>query len=278
VSDCSLLGNQRTGILGYYLREGRAGDYIANQIVNCTIAGGGNGMEFEQTIVANVIGCSVYHAKGVGYYVHSASNSISITGCRTFQITGTAVVVDDSHEFNCAGNIFCWSTEDGIVVRQSNWGTIVGNNVIDNGSYNPGGPNFQKHVSDAGPDKVLRDGIRLESCRGWSVTGNALFNWSICPPMNTPIRETGDSSDNVVAANNVNYYDNSTAIETSGARTGTYGNLGWGPSPHNSHGRPVDNPFLQSFRPEVTDRLIDEDWELDAYVEPAIELPRPPEE
>jgi hypothetical protein len=54
------------------------------------------------------------------------------------------VVADHSHEFNLSSNIFCWHERHGVLIQDRNWGTIAGNEVIDTGSYNPGGVDHVK--------------------------------------------------------------------------------------------------------------------------------------
>ena len=124
VNGCKIGGTGKSGILIKNLEEGgRGGDYVPSLVTNCIVYACGKGIECERSLVVNITDCQVYQTKSHGFYIHSKSNSVIISGCRTFQITGNAVNVDESHEINISSNIFCWHTEEGIVLNNVIWGT-----------------------------------------------------------------------------------------------------------------------------------------------------------
>jgi len=129
VAGCRLAGNAEGGLLLRRLKKGRAGDYISNTVRNCLVYGGGCGIECDNAVVVNLLGCTVYQSGKTAFYLHDDTNSVLINECRTFQITGSAVRAVRSHELNVSGNIFCGHTEHGIVIEECSWGAIVGNNV-----------------------------------------------------------------------------------------------------------------------------------------------------
>jgi hypothetical protein len=255
VSGSTLAGNRRANLYMDDMDMGRYGDFVPNLVSNCTIYGGGKGIECRKTIVLNIVGCAVYQTGDVGYHLHSRSNSVAITGCRSFQITGPAVLVEDTHELNLTGNIFCWHTDHGVIIRDCYWGTISGNNVIDTGSLNTGAQNFTVKMADAGADAPNLDGIRLESTRGFNVTGNTIFNWSLCPPMRYGVYEDASSFNNTITGNNVNYYVDA-AVHAGGKGTETCSNVGYGDRPYDR--MDTLSRWIQTFRPELTARFIEE--------------------
>jgi hypothetical protein len=254
VRGCRLAGNAEAGIRFHKLKKGRAGDYIANTISDCIIYGGGRGIDCEEAIVVNIVGCTVYQSKDTAYYLHRDTNSVLISGCRTFQITGSAVVVEDSHELNVTGNIFCWHTGHGIVVRGARWGAITGNEVIDTGSYNPGAADQAVALADVADKLTPCDAIRLLDVRGFSVTGNTLFNWPQGTRLAAGVREDNRSRMNLIANNNINYYGEADVV-SEGRDSVVAGNVGHGDEPHRGSS---SYPWCQSFRTELTDRFIAE--------------------
>jgi hypothetical protein len=108
VRGCKLADNSRSGLLMDHLFEkGRVGDFIPNLVTNCIAYGGGHGFQTIRTIVANFVGCQAFQTRLCGFRIEGVSNSVALTGCRTFKIVGDAVSVEASHEFNATGNIFC---------------------------------------------------------------------------------------------------------------------------------------------------------------------------
>ncbi|HLL88897.1 MAG TPA: right-handed parallel beta-helix repeat-containing protein, partial [Tepidisphaeraceae bacterium] len=217
-------GNRRAGIVVDDLWIGRGGEWVPCLLSNCIVYGGGHGIEFRRAIVVNVVGCAVHQSGGHAYYLRDSSNSVVLSGCRSFQVGGDAVHVDGSHEFNATGNIFCWHRGDGIVLRDVAWATIAGNNVIDSGV----------RVPDGG----LRRGIVIAGdTRGAQVTGNALFNWGDQCPMAEGIVEEPTAHDNAVVGNNINYTAGA-ALDCHGARSTVASNVAVAAAAHVSMGRP----------------------------------------
>ncbi|MGJ3242622.1 MAG: right-handed parallel beta-helix repeat-containing protein [Opitutales bacterium] len=95
VSGCRLADCGRAGV---HCRDnaghGRGGDFVPNLITHCMAYRGGVGFEIEKTIVLNVIGCVVYQSRGYGFHIHRNSNSVVLSGCRTFQILATGNTVN----------------------------------------------------------------------------------------------------------------------------------------------------------------------------------------
>jgi hypothetical protein len=256
IQGCSIAGCKGVAIKLENLQEGPVGDYLPNTVSGCMIYGGGKGIECQNAIVVNLIGNSLYHCHGVGFHVHSYSNSVLITGCRTFQITGIAVLVDHSHEFNCSSNIFCWHTEEGIVIRDAAWGVISGNEVIDNGSHNHGGPNHAIKFAEL-EELPNFDAIRMEQSRGYSVTGNTIFNWGLAPAIKAGIREDERCYSNTIIANNVNYYKEN-ELRALGRGSVTALNLGHMSPPHDVEDIDPMQMNCQSFQPQRTEKFISE--------------------
>ena len=210
----------------------RAGFCAPNLLSNCTIFGGGKGIELDGTTVANIVACTVYQTHDIGFHIHNTSNSVLISGCRTFQITGPAVVVEDSHEFNLSSNIFCWHTEHGIITNNARWGTIVGNEIIDTGSWNSELPVVNATSSELlSEDFEPFNGINMIKTHGYAVTGNSIFNWQICPPMKYGIYEDEASRKNVITGNNINLFSEDSVL-TLGEETVDKDNVGEASSPH----------------------------------------------
>jgi hypothetical protein len=208
VEGCEVGGNSVSNIyLEQLAKKGMYGDFLPNTISGNTIVGGGKGIETKRAIVANIIGCTVYQTNDVGIHLHSISNSILVSGCRTFQITGHALLVEDSDELNVSSNIFCWHTGSGIVVRNSAWGTISANEFIDNGSYNPNVLNNTITYEEVAEPYELKDGVVLNNVSGYSVGNNTIFNWGVCPKMSNGIVEDALSYNNIISNNNINYFE-----------------------------------------------------------------------
>jgi hypothetical protein len=194
ISSCQLADNGRANIYCQKLIDGsRGGDFLPNLINNCTIYGGGHGIECDFAIVLNIVGCVVFQAKEYGYYIRNSSNSVLISGCRTFQIEKHAVVVDKSHEANISSNIFCWHRGHGIVFRESAWATVTANNIIDTGVRTRDGAEMTGIVVE-------------DTCRGIQITGNNLFNVGDQVPMRNGIMEDESCHSNQIVSNNINYF------------------------------------------------------------------------
>jgi len=198
INDCTAAGNKRANIYTDSLFWSRAGEYMPNLITNCITYGGWNGIECNKSIVLNIVGCVVHQPENFGYYIHNVSNSVLLTGCRTYQTQNDAVVVEQSHEINISSNIFCWSRGKGIVLRGVDWGTISANNIIDSGSERYG--DFPGVGDAIGLELVMKT-------RCVQVTGNNIFNWGGQGIMKHGIFEDETCFQNSFIANNINYYE-----------------------------------------------------------------------
>lgn len=265
IRGCSLAGNKKANIfMDHLANEGRSGDFIPNLISNCIIYGGGKGIECERTIVLNIVGCEVFQTEDIGYHIHTTSNSVLVSGCRTFQIGADAVVVEETHEFNLSSNIFCWATGHGVVIKDAGWGTICGNEIIDVGSYNSGDENFTTYFKDIPEDVKQYNGIELHKTRGYNITGNTIFNWGVAPKMEYGIFEDTDSSSNVITSNNVNFFSKKDVL-SKGEDTVVNNNVGFADTPHAGQGyekieeiKNHSTRICQSFEVELTKKFIEE--------------------
>jgi hypothetical protein len=215
--------------------------------------------------VLNIIACNIYQTSDIGIHLYNMSNSILVSGCRTFQISSDALVVEGAHELNVTGNIFCWSTGHGMVIRDAAWGTICGNNIIDNGSYNPGGVNFKSNFEDVSEEMPLMNGICLSKVRGFNVSNNTIFNWELAPKMLYGIHEDSSCFRNVIEGNNINYYLEADVL-SEGQQTVVSNNVGLPDDTYfeidefskrqsiKGHFRPGT---IQSFQPELIQQYID---------------------
>jgi hypothetical protein len=254
ISGCHLAGNKKANLHCKLLTKGRIGNFLPNLVSDCVIYGGGKGIELSRVIVMNISDCIVHQTKEPAFHLHSRTTSVLITGCRTFQITGPAVLVERCNEFNCSANIFCWQTEQGILVKGSNWGTITGNEIMDSGSYNSGEVDEETHMEDLPPDLQLYDGIELSDVHGYHVGGNTIFNWKVAPLMRNGISEDNTSSKNIIVNNNINYYSEADVV-SEGKETYVQGNVSEKDESHEEmKGRAV---WIQSFKTEWTDQYID---------------------
>ena len=198
INNCTAADNAAANIYTDSLFWSRAGEFMPNLITNCITYGGGNGIETNKSIVLNIIGCIVHQPKNYGYYIRNISNSVLISGSRTYQTQNDAVVVENSHEINISGNIFCWSRGKGIVLNGVSWGTISGNNIIDSGSEQYGG---FPGVGDA-------IGIHLkEATQSIQITGNNIFNWGGQGIMKYAVFEDESCENNSFTSLNLNFYE-----------------------------------------------------------------------
>lgn len=213
IRSCRLVNNKRAGIfLEKFDGDGRAGDFIPNLVTNCTIYGGGYGIECDKAILANIIGCQIFMTSLPAIYAYNFSDSVLINACRAFQIRNDAVVFENAHEVNISGNIFCWVEGNGIVLNGTTWGTVSGNQCIDSGHVNippeAGEPYSLMVDIPEGMDVMsdLKCGIRMiNGARGLSISDNAIYNWGTNPPLLHGIYEDDTCSNNLIAGNNLNY-------------------------------------------------------------------------
>ncbi|RKN83445.1 right-handed parallel beta-helix repeat-containing protein [Ulvibacterium marinum] len=257
-----------SGISGIFVlnidQGGRGGDFVSNLISNCIIYGGNKGILTDRTMVLNITGCQVYQTKGVAFHISNWSNSVAITGCRTFQISDDAVVVEGSHEINMSGNIFCWHTGNGIVLKNAVWGSITGNNIIDTGSVNvfdetedkfikSGDRPFQKPIEDENAYTLYTAIVIKEESKGLVVGNNAIFNWHVLPPMKHGITEDSSCINNVITDNSINFCKDE-GVVANGKGSKISNNMVYG-----------DEPYIQPhvkkyqfFDPRVLNSFIEE--------------------
>lgn len=192
VAQCTAAGNGQSGFFGTKNTKTRVGEFVPLLFEGCTAYAGSVGFEMENAIVANFVGCVAYQTLSHGFHFHDHSNSIVVSGCRTFQVGGNALRIDrDTHEIHAVGNIFCWQRDHGVFVQDACWGAIVGNNVIDSGTRTA--------------DGTLRHGIVLDGeTRGITVSGNSVFNWGDQPFLASGIVEAETCAFNAFVANNLN--------------------------------------------------------------------------
>lgn len=212
VRGCKISNSGKSGIFFQGLRnKSRAGDFLPNLITNCIIYGGKNGITLENSLVTNIISNEVHMTEGPGFHIKDHSNSTLISGCRTFQIQNDAVKVENSHELNVSSNIFCWHDGNGILLDNVIWGTVNGNNFIDNGHINF----FNKDEAFTywvnAPDSInildsLKCGIYATSgTRGLTFSGNAIFNWGSNVPLKHGVYEDSLCHENIILGNHINY-------------------------------------------------------------------------
>ena len=193
LSTCKSADNGQANFYFENLKRGRGGDYVPNMVNNSSSYGGKHGFELKGALVLNITGCIVYQSLDDGFYLHDGSNSVLISASRTFQVGGNAVTVENSHEVNLSGNIFCWQREHGIVLKNAKWGSISSNNVIDNGVRTR--------------DGSYRNGVVLkDKTMGIQITSNAIFNWGDQTPMEYGITEDSTCANNLISINNINYF------------------------------------------------------------------------
>jgi hypothetical protein len=219
LTGCHLGGMRGSGIfLDSLNHSGRGGDFLPNIISECVIFDCEYGIEGNNAIVVNILGCAIFQTRSHGFYLHNISHSILISGCRTFQLGGDAVHLNQAWETNLNGNIFCWHEGHGIVLDNVTWGTISGNNIIDNGSMNlyplvdsstvPKYPDADiwlaiPHGDTLFPDKA---GIFMaNNTRGITITSNAIWNWPLLPPMTYGIEADSSCNHNIVSLNTIDF-------------------------------------------------------------------------
>ncbi len=258
IRHCSLAGNREAAIRLQSLAKGPYGDFLPSSVQNCLIYGGGKGIVCDNAIVVNLTGNTVYQTKGPAFHLCKVSNSVLISGCRTFQIGAEAVLCEDSHELNVSSNIFCWHEGPGIRTRNARWGTISGNEIIDSGSYNPGGPDQKTPFAKAEKSFSLQNGIELLDTRGYSLTGNTIFSWHVCPKMRNGIYEDAESSKNLIADNQINFYEEA-AVASHGSDTRQGENVSLSDTTHIGE---KQTEFIQSFQTKLTEKFIKELYDI----------------
>jgi hypothetical protein len=261
VEGCSLGGNETANLLLEQLREGPLGSYLPNMVSGCVTYGGGAGVVCSRAIGVSITGCLVHQPRGPAYHLHSRSNGAALVGSRSYQVGGHAVLVERSDEVTITGNTLCWHAGDGVAVRGSRWGTVSGNQIVDSGSYNPGGPDRSTPLSALPADAPGGCGVRLLGASGFQVTGNTIFNWGVAPPLACGIWEDQSSERNSVTSNSVNYVRGPAALL---AGQGTVARDNGGLAEHPYGDPPAAERMLQSFQAELTARFLDLQAELEA--------------
>ena len=257
----------RAGEGGFFLEQlfggGRGGDYVPNLLSDCTVYSSAKGFVLDRAIVINIIGCTVYQSSGYAYHLYNQSHSVSINGCRSFQIGSDAVVLETSNEVNLSGNIFCWQEGHGIVLKNARWGTVSANNVIDSGSINVFDPDKIPFVlkSDSRPFRAQpsagqhdnkKNGIYLsDKSRGITITGNAIFNWPVALKLDHGIYEDSSCLNNLVTANNINYFVHD--IVSQGEGTVVTNNVTFGDEPYAGK---IGTDLLQYFDLRLMDEFV----------------------
>jgi hypothetical protein len=256
ISGCSLAGNSRANLYLDTLRAGQYGNFIPNLVTNCIIYGGGKGIECHRAIALNIVACSVYQTQGSAYHIHSRSHSVAISGARSYQIGGDAVLVEDAHEFSLTGSVLCWHTGHGVAARNACWGTIAANQISDSGSYNPGGPDRSLTFEALPSELPLHNGIDLRDVKGYQISGNTIFNWSAAPPLGCGVCEDDRSFKNSIVGNSVNFYANA-AVQSAGQYSIARDNIAHAERPYNDMQTAIDaQRKVQSFEPALTERFI----------------------
>lgn len=271
---CEVVGSRFAACEGAAVRilncvgGSRGGDFVPNNVNNCIIYQGGYGVVCDNAIVANISDVTVYQSKKNAFYITDQSNSVLITGCRTYQIQDDACVINNSHEINVSSNIFCWSEGHGIVLDGVAWGTISANNVIDNGSINPferdvdtlktyGPREFRRMPRTPKDRESIKSGIVVRNnTRGVTVSANAIFNWPAAPKMVYGILEDNTCKVNNFVGNNVNTYIKGDVL-SQGKGSTVSGNVGYGEQPHAGA---VGIYKLQYFDLRLIENFIDETW------------------
>jgi hypothetical protein len=192
IISCTTLGN---GAAGIYLSQnfrGRGGDFLPNLIEGCTsMDEKGNAIELNVSLCTNIVACIVHQPKGYGFYFHTISNSTLLSGSRCFQGEKAGVLVEDSAEIDISSCNIGWNRGHGIELNHVVWGTLSGNNIIDNGAR-PNSP---------------ADGIYLHTdTKGVEITGNAIWNWPDQQALLYGVYESADCQNNQIRSNSINNF------------------------------------------------------------------------
>jgi hypothetical protein len=208
--------------------------------------------------------------------VHDQSNSVLISGCRSFQIGDAAVKAESSHELNVSSNIFCWSEKEGIIIDDVAWATVTGNEFIDNGSFNPmDSTNIRFNLNGKtrpfrvkqSPEQIENAGtysgiVLRNNCRGVVVSANAIFNWPAAHPMKYGIEEDASCHHNQFLGNNINYCELG-GISSAGDQSIERNNLSHLPEPHTGDMRTLDpdKRLIQGFDLRLMEHYLKQQME-----------------
>lgn len=210
IRGCSLAANTIANLYLDDLRAGAYGEFVPNQIADCTIAGGGAGIVCRRALTVSINACVVHQARGAAYHIRERSHGVAISGSRSYQIAGDAIIVEGSREISLTNNVCCWHSGDGILVRDATWGIISGNEIVDSGdsSFN----------SDLPAAEELHSGICLLNARGYQLSGNTIANQASAPPLRFGVWEDEQSGANNIVGNSINSYREA-AVRIAGAGT-----------------------------------------------------------
>ena len=239
---------------------GRGGDFVPNLVTNCIVYGGGAGIECNHALVVNIVACQAYLTTRPGFLLHNKSNSVLISGCRTFQIRDNAVEVSNSHEINISSNIFCWHEGHGIVLDSATWGTVSANNIIDTGHINldPASGEAWTYwvpIPDTLQWERLKSGINLTgTTQGLTIQGNAVFNWGSNPPLQYGISESATCQNNTILGNNINYCQ-TVGVKADGNNTTVVNNTSDCEKPYEGYSS-VESHRLHRFEVERIEKFI----------------------
>ena len=269
ITNCRIAACEGNAIKLHKLaRGGRGGDFVTNNVESSSIYLGGYGVYCDNALDLNIRDITTYQTKMPGYFVGNHSNSTLVSSCRSFQTQNDAIVVDHSHEINISSCIFSWSEGNGLVLNEVRWGTITGNNFIDNGSINPferdvdslvvqGSRPFRRMPRTPEDRNSVKSGVVMSNnTKGVTVTGNAIFNWPAAPMMQYGIVEDATCMNNVISSNNVNHYKNSN-VSSNGKGTQVQGNFGYGEKPYEGSIGIVE---LQYFDLRLMEIFVEDMW------------------
>lgn len=217
IRGCSLAANAIANLYLDDLRAGAYGEFVPNQVADCTIAGGGAGIVCRRALTVSINACVVHQARGAAYHIRERSHGVAISGSRAYQIAGDAIIVEGSREISLTNNVCCWHSGDGILVRDATWGVISGNEIVDSGDSS-----FDRALA---PVTDARCGIRLTHVQGYQISGNTIANQASAPPLRFGVWEDEQSGANSIVGNSVNTYHEA-AVRIAGAGTVESANQG----------------------------------------------------
>lgn len=228
---CHFAGNGRANLYFDELHQGPHGDFLPNLVAGCLIYGGGTGIECRHALTLHISGCAVHQTKGPAYHIHSRSHAVALSGSRSYQIDDDAVRIEDSREVSLTGNLFCWHAGHGLLVRNAQWGTLLGNEITDSGSPSFADETGGMRFCDLPPDRVPAHGIALFGVQGYQISANTIFNQAVAPPLTCGIWEDAHSGSNNIVGNSVNYYTGK-AVALAGQGSREIGTLGHAAAPY----------------------------------------------
>ena len=245
---CTACNNQESnfrleGLNGWW-KEARIGSFVPNLINNCYAYGGGHGFDLSNVVCQNLVGCEVYQARGVGFYLRDGLTSILISGCRSFQGKQQAVFVENANEINISSSIFCWQEGHAIELQNCTWGTVSANEIMDSGAGGREGQN-KYHI------------YMHTDVKGIQITGNRLFCWADQLPTKAGIFEAEDCRDNNIVANTINYFTEQ-GVVSNGKNSFTAYNLLQPEAYPNPQLQPFAKPsktYMKAQGPFTTERL-----------------------